>query len=665
MRIILIILVLMEILAISSPIYLSFRTPIVFSSHLDESSNGDSNFAYTWIWEELANASGPIDGDDPVIWGSSIGPYYNYQELTNKLFLLQNAFPDFIDIFSIGQSHEGRELWTIRLTNRSVTSQKSEFHLVAHHHAREAITIENAIYFIDKLLNEVTVGNASITNLLANMEIYITPVLNPDGLETLSRFPWIRKNRAPIDDDADGNTYDELEIFDADQDGFVVRYNGGAYYEGEDGPDLDTQFGEDAPGGVDLNRNYDYEFVGSGSSANPPDFTYRGEEPFSEPETQAIRDFVKQHDFNFAISLHSGTRAVIAPWGYTTTPAPDHEELDAIVQKLKEKTGYPSWYETGGYNVNGEWGDWMYGAEGVFAFTLETYVDEAAWKRIGSSPIAEVGIWDYFNPPGNLILSESVPVWKGLHYILSEPRITITNEKPIIQVENPTGRFSGENITLTWHSEDIDNDSLLYNVYLSENGLSWRQIAESLETTSFELDTGQELQSYKSYYVKVSASDGIDAVFDIAEEKLMGQDAWDPVLNIEGLAAGLVLKGIQEFEVATANDSSVAKVALLIDGELHSEDNSPPFEFLWDTSEEFPGEHTITFIVYYIDGQTAKKEYNVYTFIATEEDSSDSIGSNQTESKETSHSIAGTMGFLLIAVIFIRKKRKKQWTNDP
>ncbi|MHA2494154.1 MAG: M14 family zinc carboxypeptidase, partial [Candidatus Hodarchaeales archaeon] len=398
MRIIILKLALIATLAISSSLYPTLQSPAIHSSHLDENPDGDSNFAYTWIWEELANASGPIDGDDPVIWGSSLGPYYNYQELISKLFLLQNTFPDFVELFSIGQSHEGREVWTIRLTNRSVTSQKSEFHLVAHHHAREAITIENAIYFIDKLLYEVTSGNASIENLLANMEIYVTPALNPDGLEVISRFPWMRKNRASIDDDGDGNTYDELEIYDADQDGYVARFSGGAYYEGKDGPDIDTQFGEDAPGGVDLNRNYDYEFIGSGSSAYPPDFEYRGEKAFSEPETQAIRDFVKQHDFNFAISLHSGVRAVIAPWGYTIDPAPDHEEFNAIVQKLKEKTGYPSWYETrgGGYDVNGEWGDWMYGAEGVFAFTLETDVDERAWKTIGSSPIVEVGIWDWF-----------------------------------------------------------------------------------------------------------------------------------------------------------------------------------------------------------------------------------------------------------------------------
>ncbi|MBK6995998.1 MAG: hypothetical protein IPH31_14140 [Lewinellaceae bacterium] len=51
--------------------------------------------------------------------------------------------------------------------------------------------------------------------------------------------------------------------------------------------------------GVDLNRNYGY-FWGNddnGSSPNPNSQTYRGPEPFSEPETRTMRDFVQAHDF--------------------------------------------------------------------------------------------------------------------------------------------------------------------------------------------------------------------------------------------------------------------------------------------------------------------------------------------------------------------------------
>ena len=46
-------------------------------------------------------------------------------------------------------------------------------------------------------------------------------------------------------------------------------------------------------GGVDLNRNYGYKWGldNEGSSDDPCDEGYRGKAPFSEPETQAIRDW--------------------------------------------------------------------------------------------------------------------------------------------------------------------------------------------------------------------------------------------------------------------------------------------------------------------------------------------------------------------------------------
>ena len=51
--------------------------------------------------------------------------------------------------------------------------------------------------------------------------------------------------------------------------------------------------------GVDINRNYGVEWGGPGTGTNPypdPDFlTYHGPEPWSEPETRAFRDFVREH----------------------------------------------------------------------------------------------------------------------------------------------------------------------------------------------------------------------------------------------------------------------------------------------------------------------------------------------------------------------------------
>jgi carboxypeptidase T len=58
--------------------------------------------------------------------------------------------------------------------------------------------------------------------------------------------------------------------------------------------------------GVDLNRNYGYQwgYDDIGSSPDSNSDTYRGSGPFSEPETQAIRDFVTAHQFVVSLSYH-------------------------------------------------------------------------------------------------------------------------------------------------------------------------------------------------------------------------------------------------------------------------------------------------------------------------------------------------------------------------
>jgi hypothetical protein len=61
----------------------------------------------------------------------------------------------------------------------------------------------------------------------------------------------------------------------------------------------DTGCGDGTQRGIDLNRNYGYEWGAdnSGSSPNPCSSTFRGDSAFSEPETQAVRDFILATNF--------------------------------------------------------------------------------------------------------------------------------------------------------------------------------------------------------------------------------------------------------------------------------------------------------------------------------------------------------------------------------
>lgn len=73
-------------------------------------------------------------------------------------------------------------------------------------------------------------------------------------------------------------------------------------------------------GGVDLNRNYGYKFGldAQGSSNDPCQEDYRGPRAFSEPETQAVRDYVlaNKNKIVSSINIHTYGNTWIFPYNY-------------------------------------------------------------------------------------------------------------------------------------------------------------------------------------------------------------------------------------------------------------------------------------------------------------------------------------------------------------
>jgi carboxypeptidase T len=175
---------------------------------------------------------------------------------------------------------------------------------------------------------------AQIGNLLENRDIWIIPMVNPDGAEydiaTGSYRMW-RKNR---------------------------RNNGGGTF------------------GVDLNRNYGYGWGTGGSSNNPSSDTYMGTAPFSEPETQAIRDFVTSHRDNVStvISYHTFSELILYPWGgkYDAIENTNDRRVHEIMaQQMAQWNGYTPQQSSDLYIASGDTCDWAYGELGKVTFTFE------------------------------------------------------------------------------------------------------------------------------------------------------------------------------------------------------------------------------------------------------------------------------------------------------
>ncbi len=122
---------------------------------------------------------------------------------------------------------------------------------------------------------------------------------------------------------------------------------------------------------VDLNRNADTDLDGCAGNDWSPDTVGRegpypgagGPFPFSEPETQAVRDFVR--DAWVAVSYHSAAGAIYVD------ACQRHEPTARLAQVLSEGSGYPI-PESGwsGYPITGDLGDFWAG-EGVAAVTVE------------------------------------------------------------------------------------------------------------------------------------------------------------------------------------------------------------------------------------------------------------------------------------------------------
>lgn len=333
--------------------------------------------------------------------------YHSYSEIVATLSYLNTTYPSLVQVFSIGESWQGQNIYVVKLTNEDISRQKVQVLFVGYHHARERITSELALYFlVYATANYAT--NQTIKRMFDYCEIYVIVGLNVDGFEAVQRNEWQRKNVHTIDEDQDG-LFDEDLPDDEDGDGYIehlIRRNGSEWvvvrWEGmdDDGDDIRN---EDWAGGVDLNRNYGYQWNVSVDSGSPyaSDEDYCGSAAFSEPETQAIRDFALQHDFKYAISLHSGSELILYPWSYSTETTPHNPIFIEIAANLSTLVKAPYKQSGAWYTTSGSWDDWFYSNRATFALTCEIYSNQSAW-RYEPGPYSnyywESGITEAFNP---------------------------------------------------------------------------------------------------------------------------------------------------------------------------------------------------------------------------------------------------------------------------
>jgi murein tripeptide amidase MpaA len=271
--------------------------------------------------------------------------YHNYAEMTAVINQVVSDHPSIARKTVIGRSYEGREIIALKISDNVATDEaEPEVLYNAQQHAREHLTQEMAIYLAN-LFTDSYGSDSRVTNVVNSRELWIVPTVNPDGSEydiaTGSYRMW-RKNRQP---------------------------NAGS-----------------SAVGTDLNRNWAYNWgCCGGSSGTPSSETYRGPSAFSAPETQVLRDFVLGRrvggvqQIKANIDFHTYSQLVLWPYGYTTANtgpglnADQERVFRTLGQQMAATNGYTPEQSSDLYITDGDSIDWMWGAQGIFAYTFEMY----------------------------------------------------------------------------------------------------------------------------------------------------------------------------------------------------------------------------------------------------------------------------------------------------
>jgi hypothetical protein len=98
---------------------------------------------------------------------------------------------------------------------------------------------------------------------------------------------------------------------------------------------------------------------------------------FSEPESQAIRDFYADRNFQAMISYHNYSQLILYPWGYTKELTEQNDLLSQIAADMsgliESANGriYVDEPASSLYLSNGDTTDWSFGVYGIPSFTIE------------------------------------------------------------------------------------------------------------------------------------------------------------------------------------------------------------------------------------------------------------------------------------------------------
>lgn len=346
--------------------------------------------------------------------------YHTYDEVVAILQARAEAYdgspgPGIVALHNLGQTHEGRDIYALKISDNPAANELEEMEIlfIGSHHAVELVGVEITLTLMDEIISGYEAQDPTVRAIVDASEIWIVPLLNPDGHRKVEQGLNWRKNTR--------------------------------MYPGQD----------ESNKGVDLNRNYAFRWNNCGvtplekttkcrgNSTDPGSVSYIGPGPFSEQETQAVRNLVndtsKVDGFAFSLSWHSYGGEILYPWHYTESDpyrnTMDEERFAAGARSIKDAIGqarkaraepaegydiiHPYWRLTAGSSD-----DWLYGEKGIIAFSIEAYGEE---EGNSAPPDGE------FNPATREVLDRVIENNLAAAMMLASDGITFRSYLPIIK----------------------------------------------------------------------------------------------------------------------------------------------------------------------------------------------------------------------------------------
>jgi hypothetical protein len=364
--------------------------------------------------------------------------YKSYKQTQDFFYNAQKKFPNIFRVEVIGKTWEDRDIIIVTISrDLKKADDKPALLYTGSIHAREWIGIELAYAFGEYILEHIEYDPA-LNTALSNATLYMVPCANPDGFEfSRTHFSFWRKNR---------------------------RHNADGSY------------------GVDLNRNFS---IGYAASRDTYSNVYSGPQPFSEPETLALKNFALSHpNISIALDYHSQGNVIFPAHNFKHEDAVDAVDLNTLAANMSEEIRKVSGREYGVHMgkppvrlISGSGREFYYSL-GALALTVE----------VGTRNIS-----DYI---GNMTehINEHVP---ALIYALVET-VNYDKQKAFNRVENFSAhKISISRVELSW--EYPNDPDFYFEIYRSSKEISHCQASNCVGTTKAKTYIDNHLSPSTSY----------------------------------------------------------------------------------------------------------------------------------------------------------------------